>query len=35
MTPNFPEEDDKEIIGARSSRMARLVAANNTDEASS
>ena len=38
MAPNFPEDDDEEIIGAwiwRSSRMARLVAANNTDEASS
>ena len=38
MAPNFPEDDDEEIIGAwiwRSSRMARLVAANNTEEASS
>jgi hypothetical protein len=38
MAPNFPEDDDEDIIGAwiwRSSRMARLVAANNTEEASS
>ena len=38
MAPNFPEDDGKEIIGAwiwMFSRMARLVAANNTNEASS